>query len=71
MMTWKKINSSYTAALVQRKRRHTYEVVVHCVFDIVLWNGIFSVDNLQFGSILEWVLLKTQQVEDASKGLCR
>lgn len=69
MMTREKMNSSYTTALVQRG--HTYEVVVHYVFDIVLWNGIFPVDNLQFGSILEWVLLKTQQVEDASKGLCR
>lgn len=65
------MNIFYTTALVQRKRGHTYEVVVHCVFDIVLWNRIFSVDNLQFGSILEWVLLKTQQVEDASKGLRR
>lgn len=71
MMTREKMNSSYTTALVQRRRGHTYEVVVHYVFDIVLWNGIFPVDNLQFGSILEWVLLKTQQVEDASKGLCR
>lgn len=70
-MTREKMNSSYTTALVQGKREHTYEVVVHCVFDVVLWNGIFSVDNLQFGSILEWVLLKTQQVEDASKGLRR
>lgn len=71
MMTREKMNSSYTTALVQRRRGRTYEVVVHYVFDIVLWNGIFPVDNLQFGSILEWVLLKTQQVEDASKGLCR
>lgn len=65
------MNSSFTPALVQRKTEHTYEVVVHCVFHVVWWNGIFSVDNLQFGSILEWVLLKTQQVQDASKGLRR
>lgn len=71
MITGEKMNSFYTTVLVQRKREHTYEVMVHCVFDVVLWNGIFSVDNLQFGSILEWMLLKTQQVEDASKGLCR
>lgn len=70
-MTGEKMNSSSTTALVRRRREHTYEVVVHGVFGVVLWNGIFSIDNLQFGSVLEWVLLKTQQVEDASKGLHR
>lgn len=54
-----------------RRGEHTYEVVVYYVFDVVLRNGIFPVDNLQFGSILERVLLKTQEVEDASEGLCR
>lgn len=43
--------------------------MVYYVFDVVLRNGIFPVDNLQFGSILEGVLLKTQEVEDASEGL--
>lgn len=52
-----------------RRGEHTYQVVVYYVFDVVLRNGIFPVDNLQFGSILEGVLLKTQEVEDASEGL--
>lgn len=58
-------------SLEQRRGEHTYEVVVYYVFDVVLRNGIFPVDNLQFGSILERVLLKTQEVEDASEGLRR
>lgn len=58
-------------SLEQRRGEHTYEVVVYYVFVIVLRNGIFPVDNLQFGAILERVLLKTQEVEDASEGLCR
>lgn len=58
-------------SLEQRRGGRTYEVVVDDVFDVVLRNGIFPVDNLQFGSILERVLLKTQEVEDASEGLCR
>lgn len=48
---------------------HTYEVVIHSVLDVILRDGVFPVDDLQLSSLLEWVLLKTQQVEDASKGL--
>lgn len=47
----------------------TYEVVKHGVFDIVLRDGVFSIDYLQFGSFLKWMLFKTQQVEDASESL--
>lgn len=54
-----------------RRGEHTYEVVVDYVFEVVLRNGIFPVDNLQFGSVLERVLLKTQEVEDASECLRR
>lgn len=43
--------------------------MVHGVLGVVLRDGVFSIDNLQFGPLLEWVLLKTQQVEDASQGL--
>lgn len=43
--------------------------MIHSVFDIVLRDGVFSIDNLQFGPLFKWVLLKAQQVEDASKGL--
>lgn len=53
----------------QRTKGRTYEVVIHCVRHIVLRDGVFSVDDLQLGPLLEWVLLKTQQVEDASQGL--
>lgn len=49
-----------------KRKVHTYEVVVHSVLDIVLRDGVFSVDDLQLGSLLERVLLETQQVEDAS-----
>lgn len=49
-----------------RTKERTYEVMIHSVLDIVLRDGVFSVDDLQFGPLLEWVLLKTQQVEDAS-----
>lgn len=52
-----------------RMKERTYEVMIHSVLDIVLRDGVFSVDDLQFGPLLEWVLLKTQQVEDASEGL--
>lgn len=48
---------------------HTYEVVIHSVLDVILRNGVFPVDDLQLGSLLKWVLLKTQQVEDASQSL--
>lgn len=55
-------------------RRHrptvrTDEVVVHGVLDVVLRDGVFSVDDLQLGPVLERVLLETQQVEDAPQRL--
>lgn len=40
----------------------TYEVMIHCIFDIILRDGVFSIDDLEFGPLLKWVLLKTQQV---------
>lgn len=49
--------------------RRTYEVVVHSVLGVVLRDGVFPVDDLQLGPLLERVLLETQQVEDASEGL--
>lgn len=53
----------------KRMKERTYEVMIHSVFDIVLRDGVFSIDDLQFGPLFKWVLLKAQQVEDASKGL--
>ena len=47
----------------------TYEVVIHSVLHIVLRDGVFAIDDLQLGPILKWVLLETQQVEDAPNGL--
>lgn len=47
----------------------TYEVVVHGVLGVVLRDGVFPVDDLQLGPLFEWVLLETQQVEDAAKSL--
>lgn len=47
----------------------TYEVVVHCVLLVILRDGVFPIDDLQLGPLLEWVLLETQQVEDASESL--
>lgn len=52
-----------------RRSGRTYEVVVHGVLGVVLRDGVFPVDYLQLGPLLEWVLLETQQVEDASEGL--
>lgn len=52
-----------------RRSGRTYEVVVHSVLGVVLRDGVFPVDYLQLGPLLEWVLLETQQVEDASEGL--
>lgn len=52
-----------------RRSGRTYEVVVHSVLGVVLRDGVFPVDYLQLGPLLEWVLLETQQVEDASQGL--
>lgn len=66
---WRRHDGDVSCNTAPVRSKHTYEVVVHRVFDVVLRNGIFPVDDLQFGSILEWVLLKTQQVEDASEGL--
>lgn len=43
--------------------------MVHSVLGVVLRDGVFPVDYLQLGPLLEWVLLETQQVEDASQGL--
>lgn len=41
----------------------------HSVFGVILWDGVFSIDYLQFGSVLKRMLLKTQKVEDAPKSL--
>lgn len=43
--------------------------MIHSVLGIVLRDGVFPVDDLQLGPLLKWVLLKTQQVQDASEGL--
>lgn len=43
--------------------------MIHSVLGIVLRDGVFPVDDLQLGPLLEWVLLKTQQVQDTSEGL--
>lgn len=52
-----------------KRLRRTYEVVVHSVLLVILRDGVFPVDDLQLGPLLKWVLLETQQVEDASEGL--
>lgn len=43
--------------------------MVHSVLGVVLRDGVFPVDDLQLGALFEWVLLETQQVEDAPEGL--
>lgn len=55
----------------QTKKRavHTDEVMIHSVLDIILRDAVFSIDYLQLSPLLKWMLLKTQQVEDASQGL--
>ena len=55
--------------LAKKHAVRTYEVMIHSVLDVVLRDGVFSVDYLQLCALLEWMLLKTQQVEDASQGL--
>ena len=53
----------------QRQAVRTYEFVIHSVLDIVLRDGVFPINDLQLCTLLKWVLLETQQVEDASEGL--
>jgi hypothetical protein len=45
--------------------------VVDGVLEVILRNGVFAVDNLQLGPLLERVLLEAEQVEDAAQGLPR
>lgn len=52
-----------------KQNARTYQVVIHGVLDVILRHWVFPVDNLQFGPVLEWVLLKAEQVEDAPEGL--
>ena len=43
--------------------------MVDGVLGVVLGDGILPVHDLQLGALLEWVLLKTQQVQDAAQRL--
>ncbi len=63
---WMNKNDRWTKTSRYREEVRTYEVVIHSVLQVVLRDGVFSVDNLQLGPLLKWVLLKTQQVEDTS-----
>lgn len=47
----------------------TDELMKDCVLDVILWNVVFAVYYLKFGSIFKWVLLKTKQVQDAAQSL--
>lgn len=50
-----------TIAIVFLERLgRTYEVVVHSVLLVILRDGVFPIDDLQLGPLLEWVLLETQ-----------
>ena len=49
----------------------TDELVKDGVLHVILGDGVFPIHNLQFCSLLKWVLLEAEQVEDASEGLYR
>ncbi len=47
----------------------TDELVKDCVLGVILRNVVFAVYYLEFGSLFKWVLLKTEQVQDAAQSL--
>ncbi len=47
----------------------TDELVKDSVVDVILRNAVFAVNYLEFGSLFKWVLLKTEQVQDAAQSL--
>lgn len=40
-----------------------------CVLGVILWNVVFAVYYLEFGSLFKWVLLKAKQIKDAAQSL--
>ncbi len=47
----------------------TDELVKDSVVGVILRNAVFAVNYLEFGSLFKWVLLKTEQVQDAAQSL--
>lgn len=47
----------------------TDELVKDCVLGVILRNVVFAVYYLEFGSLFKWVLLETEQVQDAAQSL--